>query len=40
MRLVVKGNRLTTQIVYQADEIAFSEDGNIMGVDLVSAARR
>ena len=34
MRIVVKGNSLVAQIVYDADEIAFSGDGNVMGVDL------
>ena len=34
MRIVVKGNKLVAQIVYDADEVAFSDDGNIMGVDL------
>ena len=34
MRIVVKGNKLVAQIVYDADEAAFSDDGNIMGVDL------
>jgi putative transposase len=34
MRIVVKGNTLVAQIVYDADEIAFSDDGNVMGVDL------
>lgn len=34
MRIVVKGNSLVAQIVYDADEIAFSDDGNVMGVDL------
>lgn len=34
MRIVVKGNSLVAQIVYDADEIAFSDNGNVMGVDL------
>ena len=34
MRIVVKGNSLVAQIVYDADEITFSDDGNVMGVDL------
>ena len=33
MRIVVKGNSLVAQIIYDADEAAFSDDGNIMGVD-------
>lgn len=34
MRIVVKGNSLVAQIVYDADEAVFSDDGNVMGVDL------
>lgn len=34
MRIVVKGNSLVAQIVYDADEAVFSDGGNIMGVDL------
>ena len=34
MRIVEKGNSLVAQIVYDADEIAFSDNGNVMGVDL------
>lgn len=34
MRIVVKGNSLVAQIVYDADEIAFSDNGNVMGIDL------
>lgn len=34
MRIVLKGNSLVAQIVYDADEIAFSDNGNVMGVDL------
>ena len=34
MRVVLKGNSLVAQIVYDADEIAFSDNGNVMGVDL------
>ena len=34
MRIIVKGNTLIAQIVYNADEISFSDNGNIMGIDL------
>lgn len=34
MRIVLKSNSLVAQIVYDADEIAFSDNGNVMGVDL------
>lgn len=34
MRIVVKGNSLVAQIVYDADEAVFSDGGNVMGVDL------
>ena len=34
MRIVVKGNSLVAQIVYDADEAVFSDGGNAMGVDL------
>ena len=34
MRIVVKGNSLVAQIVYDADEAIFSDGGNVMGVDL------
>ena len=34
MRIVEKGNSLVAQIVYDADEIAFSDNGNVIGVDL------
>lgn len=34
MRVVVKGNSLVAQIVYDVDEAVFSDDGNVMGVDL------
>lgn len=34
MRIVIKGNSLVAQIVYDADEAVFSDGGNVMGVDL------
>ena len=34
MRIVVKGNSLVAQIVYDMDEPTVSDDGNVMGIDL------
>ena len=34
MRIVYKGNKIVAQIVYAVSEPAFSDDGNVMGVDL------
>lgn len=36
MRIVVKGNNLVAQVVYDADEVSFSDadNGRIMGIDL------
>lgn len=34
MRIVVKGNSIVAQIVYDKEEPAISADGNVMGVDL------
>lgn len=34
IRIVVKGNSLVAQIVYDANEISFSDEGNTMGIDL------
>ena len=34
MRIVIKGNKLVAQIVYDTNEAALWDDGNIMGVDL------
>lgn len=34
MRIVMKSNVIVAQIVYDADETTFSDEGNVMGVDL------
>lgn len=34
MRIIIKGNNLIAQIVYDIDESVFPFDGNVMGIDL------
>lgn len=34
MRIVYKGNKIVAQIVYEAAEPGYTDDGNVMGVDL------
>ena len=34
MRIVCKGDKIVAQIVYEAAEPEFSDDGNVMGIDL------
>lgn len=34
MRIVSKGNKIVAQVVYEAAESQYSDDGNVMGVDL------
>lgn len=34
MRIVCKGNKIVAQVVYEAAELQYSDDGNVMGVDL------
>lgn len=34
MRIVYKGNKIVAQIVYEAAEPGYTDDGNIMGIDL------
>ena len=34
MRIVYKGNKIVAQIVYEVAEPEYSEDGNVMGIDL------
>ena len=34
MRIVCKGNKIAAQIVYEVAEPEYSEDGNVMGIDL------
>lgn len=34
MRIVCKGNKIAAQIVYDAEEPGYSDDGNVMGIDL------
>lgn len=34
MRIVYKNNKIVSQIVYETAESAYSDDGNVMGVDL------
>ena len=34
MRIVCKGNKIVAQVVYEAAESQYSDDGNVMGVDL------
>ena len=34
MRIVYKGNKIVAQIVYEVAEPEYTDDGNVMGIDL------